>query len=88
MSDPLYKIDRASRSIRVFHGDIVQSWWRRGNSLYEREAKEIEAVIRRSTGLQRIYRRHEGCWVVFVLKARHFDSAAVAVRMEFRNQFN
>lgn len=85
---PIYKLDRSARVIRVFHDDLDLSWWKRAGSVYERDVRAVESLIRRTTGLQRVYRRHERCWVVFVLSNRHFNAAAVAVRLSFPDPLN
>lgn len=85
---PIYKLDRSARAIRVFHDDLDQSWWKRAGSVYERDVRAVESLIRRTTGLQRVYRRHERGWVVFVLSNRHFNAAAVAVRLSFPDPLN
>ncbi len=88
MNQPIYKIDRSTRAIRVFHGDLDLTWWKRGVSIYESDVRAVETLIRRTTGLQRVYRRHERSWVVFILSSRHFNAAAVAVRMGFSSPLN
>lgn len=78
-----YAIITNSRVIRVFHGDLDKSWWQRGMSRGELDAKKIETVIRQVTGLQRVFRRHTRSCVDFVLRDIHFAKASVAVRMQY-----
>lgn len=80
---PWYLILRESRVIRVYHGDLDQSWWQRGMLHGERMVEKVESVIRLATGLQRVTRRHTRECVDFMLSAELFDRAAVAVRLSF-----
>lgn len=82
MTMPLYKIDRTARVIRVFHGDLDKSRWKRGSSTGARDCRAVESAILQATGMRRVYRRHERVWVVFRLSARTFDVAAIAVRFQ------
>lgn len=69
--------------IRVLHGDLDESWWKRAMAQGEKDAQKIEAIIRDATGLKRVYRQHRRQCVDFRLNSRLFDRAAIAVRLEY-----
>lgn len=83
-STPWYLIDRVRRTIRVFHGDLDETYWKRGGSPGESRVRRVEMVILSATGLRRIKRRHDRQVVEFVLREEIFDRAAVALRMSFK----
>lgn len=82
-STPWYLIDRARRTIRVYHGDLDKTYWKRGVSRGEGQVRRVEEVILHATALQRVTRRHDHQVVEFVLREDLFDRAALALRMSF-----
>lgn len=81
MRDIHYRLIPARRAIRVLHLDLRESWWKRGQSTWERDAKKVENIIRAATGAQRVYRSHGRSYVEFRLRAVMYARAAVAVRL-------
>lgn len=81
---PWYIIDLGSRTIRVYHGDLDQTYWKRVASSDESKVRRVEDVIRNATGLQRITRRHDYHTVEFILREDLFNRAAVALRMSIK----
>lgn len=83
-STPWYLIDRVRRTIRVFHGDLDETYWKRGGSPGESRVRRVESVILSATGLRRVKRRHDRQVVEFVLREDMFNRAVVALRMSFK----
>jgi len=81
---PWYLIDRVSRTIRIYHGDLDKTYWKRGTSRGEGQVRRVEEVILYATALQRVTRRHDHQVVEFVLREDLFDRAALALRMSFK----
>lgn len=68
------------------HLDLDKSYWKRGTSPWERDVNAVDDVLRQSTGLSRITRRHERYFVEFIIRQELFPQAAVAVAMQFGPQ--
>lgn len=81
---PWYVIDADRRVIRVYHGDLDQSWWKRGMSDGEGKVRKVGDIIREATGLQRVTCIHDGNVVEFRVRKELFNRAAVALRMTFK----
>lgn len=80
-NSPWYLIDPRDRLIRVYHGDLDKTWWKRGTSPGEMDVRKVEDIIRAATGLQRVTRIHDRDVVEFRIRKDLFDRAAVALRM-------
>lgn len=78
-----YTIFQEQRVIRLYHGDLDESWWKRGMSPAEIDMKRVESVLKQATGLQRLYRVHDTLhkYVDFYIREELFSQAAVAMRM-------
>ena len=75
---------RGAQIIRVHHGDLDLSYWKRGRSIYEREMQSVERTILDATGLKRIFRKHGFAKVDFHIRdSAKFNAAAIAVMMKF-----
>ncbi len=72
--------------IRVLHLDLDKSWWKRGDSHWERHVKEFENVVRQATGLRRVMKFHGRSYVEFRIRADVAAQAKVAVIMQFGPQ--
>lgn len=72
--------------IRVMHLDLEQSWWKRGNSLYERDVSKVEDTIRIATGLQRVVKHHKRYYVSLRVRRELIPQAVAAVTIEFGPQ--
>lgn len=83
-SPPLYLIDRSRGTIRVFHGDLDETYWKRGDSPGEYDVRRVADIIRAATGLRQIKRRHDRYVVELILRKELFDQAATALRMSFK----
>lgn len=81
---PWYVIDADRCVIRVYHGDLDESWWKRGMSDGEGKVRKVEDIIREATGLQRVSRIHDRNIVEFRIRKELFNRAAVALRMTFK----
>lgn len=81
---PWYAIDANERVIRVYHGDLDKSWWKRGGSAGEGRVRKVEDIIREATGLKRVSRTHDWNVVEFRIRKELFNRAAVALRMTFK----
>lgn len=76
-----YVILRECRAIRVFHGNLDMSWWKRAKTRGEEHVRIVEDILRQATGLNRIWRIHIRNTVEFRIRADVFDQAAVALRL-------
>ena len=81
---PEYRI--VNGRIRVLHLDLMDSWWNRGNSPWERHVKEFENVVRQATGLHRVTKIHGRHYVEFRIRDDLAAQANVAVVMQFGPQ--
>lgn len=81
---PWYVIDANERVIRVYHGDLDKSWWKRGKSAGEGQVRKVENVIRAATGLQRVTCIHDRNVVEFRIRKELFNRAAVALKMSIK----
>lgn len=81
---PEYRV--VGGKIRVMHLDLDQSWWKRGESPWERDVAKVESVIRQATGLRRITKRHARYYVELRLRQDLAARAVAAVMMEFGEQ--
>jgi hypothetical protein len=81
---PWYVIDADRRVIRVYHGDLDQSWWKRGMSDGEGKVRKVGDIIREATGLQRVTCIHDGNVVEFRVRKELFNRAAVALKMSIK----
>ena len=78
-----YTIFQKQRVIRLYHGGLRMSWWKRGMSHWEQDMKMVERVLKEATGLKRLYRTHNRLYnhVDYHIRAELFAQAAVAMRM-------
>lgn len=81
---PWYVIEADRCVIRVYHGDLDKSWWKRGGSAGEGQVRKVEDIIRETTGLKRVSRTHDWNVVEFRIRKKLFNRAAVALRMTFK----
>jgi hypothetical protein len=81
---PWYVIDADERVIRVYHGDLDKSWWKRGMSDGEGKVRKVEDIIREATGLQRVTRIHDRDVVEFRIRKELFNRAAVALKLSIK----
>lgn len=81
---PWYVIDANERVIRVYHGDLDKSWWKRGESPGEGKVRKVADIIREATGLQRVTCIHDRDVVEFRIRKELFNRAAVALKMSIK----
>lgn len=81
-----YRLVPEQRVILFKHMDLGESWWKRGKSWDESRMQRIESLVQGVTGLQRLTRVHHESWdiVEFKLAAKHYEAAAVALRLTYR----
>lgn len=68
------------------HLDLDESWWKRGQSPWERDVAKVESVIRLATGLRRVTKRHARFYVELRVRQGLAARAVAALMMEFGEQ--
>ncbi len=85
MNNKPYTIFLKERVIRVAHQDLFDSYWKRGQSSWERDMVSIARFAAHVAGLKRLCSKHNLRYgfVDFRFSEKNFGTVACALKLEY-----